>query len=158
MTEPFNYTKYDAIPTTYCQTEFRSRLEARWSVFFDSIEIPYRYEFKTFKGPTFRYTPDFWLNIDGKFLIVEVKPAAYEATVEDRIKWTWMHETLQENVATDSEFVVIYGMPSLGRKYGYWGKTLTNDFIWWRQTLPEDLAIRKYRNEYKVAATYAFDK
>jgi hypothetical protein len=37
------------IPTTYNGIKFRSRLEARWAVFFDSINIKYRYEFEGFE-------------------------------------------------------------------------------------------------------------
>jgi len=163
LSKPFDYSKYEVIPTTYNKIEYRSRLEARWALFFSSIDYEYRYEFKTFKGPDFPYTPDFWLKIDDKFLIIEIKPSGYVSTEEDRTKWRWMHDKLQENAATEGEFVVIYGMPYLGRSYGYWGKTrilnqITKKFAfnWWRQAMPEELAVTKWRNEYRKAAKHVF--
>lgn len=50
----------NAIETFYRGYRFRSRLEARWAVFFDSVEIPWRYEEEGFVGPHGdRYLPDF---------------------------------------------------------------------------------------------------
>jgi hypothetical protein len=40
---------------------FRSRLEARWAVFFDSLGVPWEYEKESFDLPAGRYLPDFWL-------------------------------------------------------------------------------------------------
>lgn len=40
---------------------FRSRLEARWAVFFDALHEPYRYEIEGIKGDGLAYLPDFWL-------------------------------------------------------------------------------------------------
>jgi hypothetical protein len=54
-----------AIETEYKGYRFRSRLEARWAVFFDALGIEYKYEPEGFEkvwGPeTFRYLPDFLL-------------------------------------------------------------------------------------------------
>lgn len=58
------------IPTLYRGTQFRSRLEARWAAFFDSIGWPWAYEPIDLKG----YIPDFVLEFV-KPLLVEVKPA-----------------------------------------------------------------------------------
>jgi hypothetical protein len=47
------------IQTAYHGCLFRSRLEARWAVFFDTLQIPWEYEpegFQTSAGP---YLPDF---------------------------------------------------------------------------------------------------
>lgn len=53
-----------AIETVYKGYKFRSRLEARWAVFFDEIGIDWVYEpegfEKEFDGETFRYLPDFY--------------------------------------------------------------------------------------------------
>ncbi len=50
------------INTYYRGYKFRSRLEARWAVFFDSIGIKWEYEKEGFelKDGT-KYLPDFWL-------------------------------------------------------------------------------------------------
>ena len=50
-----------AKPTKYNGYEFRSRLEARWAVFFDAAGIKYHYEYQDFMLPSGRYLPDFYL-------------------------------------------------------------------------------------------------
>src|SRR5262245_29876826 len=70
-----------AITTVYKGYRFRSRLEARWAVFFDSLRIKYRYEVEGFDLDGVYYLPDFWLPhivpelaADGWGLWVEIKP------------------------------------------------------------------------------------
>jgi len=54
-----------AIETYYKGYHFRSRLEARWAVFFDTLGIPWKYEDEGFEAEvhdkTVRYLPDFFL-------------------------------------------------------------------------------------------------
>ena len=50
-----------AIETVYRGYRFRSRLEARWAVFFDAMGIAWDYEKEGFELPSGRYLPDFWL-------------------------------------------------------------------------------------------------
>lgn len=51
-----------AIETTYKGVTFRSRLEARWAVFFDALEIEWEYEKEGFAlDDGTNYLPDFWL-------------------------------------------------------------------------------------------------
>lgn len=51
-----------AIETRYAGCRFRSRLEARWAVFFDQLEIEWQYEPQGFESPSGnRYLPDFYL-------------------------------------------------------------------------------------------------
>lgn len=52
-----------AIPTIYQGVSFRSRLEARWAVFFCRLGIVWDYEKEAFSldGGRIGYTPDFWL-------------------------------------------------------------------------------------------------
>lgn len=62
-------TAIKAIETHYAGCRFRSRLEARWAVFFDTARIKWQYEPQGFELPwrlsgrdgTIRYLPDFWL-------------------------------------------------------------------------------------------------
>ena len=66
-------TKFNGIslPTTYNGIQFRSRLEARWAIFFDAMSTPWEYEpenFKTTYGP---YLPDFYLPELKSFFIVK---------------------------------------------------------------------------------------
>lgn len=50
-----------AIETEYAGCRFRSRLEARWAVFFDHLDTPWEYEPQGLDLPSGRYLPDFWL-------------------------------------------------------------------------------------------------
>lgn len=51
-----------AIETVYKGYRFRSRLEARWAVFFDALGIEWEYEKEGFDlGDGDKYLPDFWL-------------------------------------------------------------------------------------------------
>lgn len=60
------------IETIYNGYRFRSRLEARWAVFFDAINMEYRYEHEGFDLDGTYYLPDFYLpRID---CYVEIKP------------------------------------------------------------------------------------
>lgn len=71
------------IDTIYKGYRFRSRLEARWAVFFDAFNLPYRYEMEGFQLENSRYLPDFWLPNGIRFMDekdtckdvwVEIKP------------------------------------------------------------------------------------
>lgn len=59
------------IETTYAGHRFRSRLEARWAVFFDHLDIEWEYEAQGYEVGDVRYLPDFWLPALG--LWAEVK-------------------------------------------------------------------------------------
>ena len=62
------------IETVYNGYRFRSRLEARWAVFFDAAGIKYQYEPEGFEfGDGIKYLPDFYLP-DFK-IHVEIKPS-----------------------------------------------------------------------------------
>ena len=66
------------IETVYKNYRFRSRLEARWAVFFDTMNIEWEYEVEGFilDDGTY-YLPDFWLPQKGAF--VEVKASCFLA-------------------------------------------------------------------------------
>lgn len=64
-----------AIETEYAGVRFRSRLEARWAVFFDALGIRWEYEPEAFElSDRTRYLPDFWLPEFVGGIYVEVKP------------------------------------------------------------------------------------
>lgn len=50
-----------AIETKYKGFKFRSRQEARWAVFFDSVGVPWEFEKEGFELSSGYYLPDFWL-------------------------------------------------------------------------------------------------
>jgi len=72
-----------AISTRYDGYLFRSRLEARWAVFFNHINLPYEYEIEGYKLNNGKcYLPDFYLPT--LHLFAEVKP--FQETQEDTEK------------------------------------------------------------------------
>lgn len=74
---------FRAITTRYKGYNFRSRLEARWAVFFDHLGIRWDYEPEGFElGNGLRYLPDFWLP-DWK-MWVEVKPAECDVAAAEK--------------------------------------------------------------------------
>lgn len=63
------------LPTSYRNHSFRSRLEARWAVFFDQLEIRWEYEPEGFQlSDGSCYLPDFWLPTFEGGIYAEVKP------------------------------------------------------------------------------------
>lgn len=62
-------TTIKPIETAYKGYRFRSRLEARWAVFFDALKVEWKYEHEGFEKPyceseeerMWRYLPDFYL-------------------------------------------------------------------------------------------------
>ncbi len=50
-----------AIETEYAGYKFRSRLEARWAVFFNAMGVKWYYEHEGYKLSSGWYLPDFWL-------------------------------------------------------------------------------------------------
>lgn len=65
-------TTIKAIETEYAGCRFRSRLEARWAVFFDHLSIRWNYEPEGIDIDGMRYLPDFQLP-DLAGLYIEVK-------------------------------------------------------------------------------------
>lgn len=66
------------IQTRYKGYNFRSRLEARWAVFFDSLGVDWVYEPEGYQTPYGGYLPDFYLPKTGG--IVEIKGVKTDET------------------------------------------------------------------------------
>jgi hypothetical protein len=62
-----------AIETIYNGYRFRSRLEARWAVFFDACGVKYTYETEGYDLDGVRYLPDFLINGRGGQFYIEIK-------------------------------------------------------------------------------------
>lgn len=93
---------FRAITTRYKGYNFRSRLEARWAVFFDHLGIRWDYEPEGFElGNGLRYLPDFWL--PDANLWIEVKPSAPDPAAHEKAS----------RLAQSSGFAVFmtHGMP-----------------------------------------------
>ena len=84
-----------AIETVYNGYKFRSRLEARWAVFFDTLKIKYQYEFEGFDlGEAGWYLPDFYLTEYKTY--IEIKPAVNLITDTDKLKMNTMGEMIKK--------------------------------------------------------------
>lgn len=93
-----------AIETVYKGYRFRSRLEARWAVFFDAIGRKWEYEPEGFALQTgHNYLPDFWLPEDETY--VEIKPTVDVITKYD----TDRYREFSKHVY----FCVLIGTPEL---------------------------------------------
>ncbi len=71
-----NLMTLHAIETIYRGHKFRSRLEARWAIFLDALNIGYRYEYEGFDLDGLWYLPDFWL--PRQRVWIEIKPTIPE--------------------------------------------------------------------------------
>jgi len=68
-----------AIETQYQGYRFRSRLEAKWAVFFDALGVKWEYEIEGYDmGELGKYLPDFYLPDLGCY--AEVKPSQFTET------------------------------------------------------------------------------
>lgn len=81
------------IETVYKGYRFRSRLEARWAVFFDALKLEWEYEPEGFElGKGIRYLPDFKVKYPGRgtdeihYNWFEVKPDIHSITKSEWIK------------------------------------------------------------------------
>lgn len=78
-----------AIETRYAGYRFRSRLEARWAVFFQTLGLKWEYEPEGFDlGFGVRYLPDFrvWYPDHPNPVWFEVKPRLDLVTDEEWVK------------------------------------------------------------------------
>jgi len=97
------------IETQYKGYRFRSRLEARWAVFFDALEIRWEYEPEGFDlGKAGWYLPDFWLpDYDCWFEIKRGEDAVSEVAIL-RVK------TLCDGMKTSGAIVCGLPTPDIG--------------------------------------------
>ncbi len=99
------------IPTVYEGVQFRSRLEARWAVFFSAAQIRWAYEFEGYQLPSGWYLPDFWL--PGLAAFLEVKPK--RPTEEERAR------CIELGAVSGYRVFCAVGAPTLARDLRYDG-------------------------------------
>lgn len=96
-----------AIETHYNGYRFRSRTEARWAVFFDSLNIPYEYEKQGYDlGNGLYYLPDFWLPQQDIF--IEIKPLIYK---DGEIEWPKRTKEDKLEEQSNKEVITVCGLP-----------------------------------------------
>lgn len=92
-----------AIETHYREIRFRSRLEARWAVFFDAMRLEWLYEHQGYVIDERAYLPDFFLPRFG--IHFEVKGGAAAAKAEEELFYRFVEEV--------SPILVVPGPPVL---------------------------------------------
>lgn len=72
------------IETIYKGYRFRSRLEARWAVFFDALDLEWEYEAEGFDLGGVWYLPDFWFpSLD---CWIEIKPESPDSEETEKAR------------------------------------------------------------------------
>lgn len=95
-----NYNGFRAIETVYNGVVYRSRLEARFAVLWDTLGVDHLYEAEGYETPYGRYLPDQWLpgvymaSRAVKGVLLEIKPEGWDEKLT-------VHRT--ERVALDDE-------------------------------------------------------
>lgn len=113
-----------AIETRYKGYRFRSRLEARWAVFFDACGYQWEYEPEGFALPCGTYyLPDFKLfgkdqNGDFNVFYIEVKPShegVYDPKVQAFQSAIWSDHSFLKGYG---DFIILDGPPAKKLYYG----------------------------------------
>lgn len=137
-----------AIETVYKGYRFRSRLEARWAVFFDALNIEYDYEPEGYYLPVVgaRYLPDFWLPQVSMW--AEVKPTRFSDIQKLKCK--------ELAVVTGYPVLMLDGKPAARnywayvQKYSYdeQGKTPTGEIIY------DDYALMNTKRYWEIESRF----
>lgn len=123
------------IETKYNGYRFRSRLEAKWAVFFDMIGLKYEYEVEGFEMKGIRYLPDFYIPSLDRWFEIKAKPLSdYEMKKCEEFCYCKDNENIK--------FSVLIGSPEAIKIDGFWGIV---EYVWeW----PSD----KYPENYRLLA------
>lgn len=98
-----------AIETRYAGCRFRSRLEARWAVFFNTLGIRWEYEPEGFELPSGRYLPDFYLRMN-EFV-------GWEDYDEQHDPGFWVE--VKPTAPTPREFALLQELSTATRRLGF---------------------------------------
>jgi len=130
-----------AIETLYNKVLYRSRLEARWAVYFDALNIKHEYEPEGYTYGGMRYLPDFYLSnlyyrssVSEK-VYVEIKPSSYDK------------EEIKSSNWFDKPLFLFKGIPIATPMFECWS-------ICWDQ----DMKIYKCDKCGSTKIDYGFDK
>ena len=100
-----------AIETKYAGYRFRSRLEARWAVFLDALELEWDYEPEGIILPKGEwYLPDFYVHTTKTWL--EIKPPEY--SYEEKYKCMML------SLETGTHVIILNGTPDFKRYLGFY--------------------------------------
>jgi hypothetical protein len=116
------------IQTRYKGYHFRSRLEARWAVFFDSLDLKWEYEPEGFVLPSGLYLPDFRVIYPGRNeserhdIWFECKGDLSTVTTEEWQKMLEFHQAYELMVLDGTPDARMYLNPyAICHKHSDWG-------------------------------------
>ncbi len=106
------WNEIKAKPTNYKNILFRSRLEAKWAIFFDELGIKWKYEPKyddvEYRGFLIQYKPDFYLPDHDLWIEVKATSILHLSDGEIRKIVGWANDYL--------EILVLSGAPRIPRE------------------------------------------
>ena len=109
------------IETRYKGYRFRSRLEARWAVFFDALGVKWQYEKEGYDlGDAGWYLPDFWLPEMG--IWAEIK--GQEASTDEKQKAYRLSALSKKGV------LMIQGMPGIEKPDSIYAETSARNVLY----------------------------
>lgn len=136
------------IETNYNGFRFRSRLEARWAIFFDMIGLKYEYEIEGFEMNGIRYLPDFYIPSLDRWFEVKAKPLSeYEMKKCEEFCFNKDNENIK--------FSVLIGSPEAIKIDEFAGII---EYVWewpsekypenYRLLAPEELSEKEYYSRF----------
>lgn len=130
-----------AIETNYDGYRFRSRLEARWAVFFNAIGLEYQYEIEGFEMDGVRYLPDFYIPSLNRWF--EIKGTVLN-TKEIKKCEEFCRRFDNENI----KYSILIGAPDAIKIDGYYGIL---EYVW-------EWPSKAYPENYRILAEGLVDK
>lgn len=123
--------QYFAVSVKYKGIKFRSRQEARWAVFFDTLGIQWLYEPEAYKLERTVYLPDFWLPRQDCFWEVKAPGGGGEGKADGLVK------------LTKKPVYIHYGEVALSELFTVLGESLYDQSdnahaLWWKEGVAWD--------------------
>lgn len=136
------------IETKYNGFRFRSRLEARWAIFFDMIGLKYEYEVEGFEMNGIRYLPDFYIPSLDRWFEIKAKPLSeYEMKKCEEFCFNKDNENIKFSVLVGSpEAVKIDAVAGIMEYVWEWPSEKYSDNV--RFLAPEELSEKEYYSRF----------
>lgn len=136
------------IETKYNGFRFRSRLEARWAIFFDMIGLKYEYEVEGFEMNGIRYLPDFYIPSLDRWFEIKAKPLSeYEMKKCEEFCFNKDNENIKFSVLVGSpEAVKIDAFAGIMEYVWKWPSEKYPENV--RFLAPEELSEKEYYSRF----------
>jgi hypothetical protein len=141
-----------AIETSFKGCRFRSRLEARWAVWLDALQIAWRYEHQGFVLDGEAYLPDFWLPFRDEERFDEGMPP---------VKGYWLEIKPQSPTEREKQLLLALAKETHHHAYAFLGSCGVDEFsvfiataqgswIDARDNWPEDALVHESRGALRT--------